>query len=148
MSVKNKTALPSEADHVKSDDFFDAVAKGDPKRAAHVLRRLNEFTSSELQLLADLISGDASKKFFPYRFELKKRAAGRPTEPLARGVAVFGLVRAIVRELERGLSLKQSVQLEAAIIIVAKKLKLSRSTVRRAWDEYPQKDIVFKRFTN
>jgi hypothetical protein len=146
MTTKKETESPRQP--ATSDDFFDAVAQGNTEEAVDVLRRLDRLGPMDLDLLADLISGDASSTLFPYRFESKKRTAGKPSDPLARRAVALGFVRMIVQELERAHELTKIAKLESAINLVAERMKVSPSTVRRAWDQWPQKDRILKRFTN
>ena len=64
---------------ITEDDFFAALAAGDAKRAAEVLRSLKELGQGAVETLADLLEGDpVQQNFFPYRLELRRWGPGRP----------------------------------------------------------------------
>jgi hypothetical protein len=112
-----------------SEEFFEAIAAGNSQAAADALRKLDGLGRSDLQLLADLLSGaPVSARLFPYWIKLKKRGAGKPTDYMKNKADAFGFVRLISQELE------SSSKLDAAIHNVAKTTGKSYSHVRRAWD--------------
>ena len=80
-----------------SDEFFEAIAAGNSEAAADALRRMSGLGPQDLQLLADLFSGDpVCANLFPYRIELKK-GADRPTDPMRKKADAFRFVRLIRR---------------------------------------------------
>jgi hypothetical protein len=82
MPVKIEASPPGEP--ATSDEFFEAIALGDPKAAAEALRRMDSLGPMDLQLLADLLGGDpVHARLFPFILTLKRRR-GRPSKDLLK----------------------------------------------------------------
>ena len=113
---------------ITEDDFFAALAAGDAKRAAEVLRSLKELGQGAVETLADLLEGDpVQQNFFPYRLELRRWGPGRARNFLGRELSRFKLRRMINEKL------KTEKKVYLAVAAVAKQTHLGPSTVWDAW---------------
>jgi hypothetical protein len=119
-----------------SDEFFEALAKGNMAAAADVLLCLDGLGRPDLELLSALMrDGPISKTFnglFPFHIELKRRRPGNPADWVEKKSRNFLIVHA-VREAEAKLGKKR----EAAVAEVMKRFKISRSEVFRALADRP-----------
>jgi hypothetical protein len=116
------------------DDFFEALATGDLKEAANILRSLQSLTPTALHTLAGLLEGDPSlKRYFPYRLVTGRWGKGQPPKSLEGEAENFALCLAI----EHALKTEKKVQL--AVAAVAKKTGKSPSTLWSIWSAHNKK---------
>jgi hypothetical protein len=125
--MPKKLQLGPVGEPATSEEFFEAIAEGDSKKAADALRRIDQLGPSDLQLLADLISGDpALAKLFPFRIKFARRTPGKPSDKLAKSATAFQIARAVDHELTK------CGKLEAAVETVGDRTGRSRATIFRA----------------
>jgi hypothetical protein len=83
MPTKIEASPPVEP--ATSAEFFEAIAVGNSKAAADLLRRMVGLGPGDVQLLADLLSGDpVHAKLFPFVLKLVRRRRGRPSKDLLK----------------------------------------------------------------
>jgi hypothetical protein len=106
-----KIPPPSPAgEPATSEDFFEAIHHGDSEGAADALRRMDGLGPSDVQLLADLLSGDpVHANLFPFVLTLRRRR-GRPMKDLIKKKRDQArIARAVQRVHEKSGSLKLAV---------------------------------------
>jgi len=111
-----------------SEEFFEALHAGDTKAAADLLRRMGTRGPSDVELLADLLSGDpVHAKLFPFVLTLARRRQGRPSkDPLKRMADQARVAR------EVDLAHKKLGRVKPAVAAVGERTKWGRSKIYKA----------------
>jgi hypothetical protein len=129
---------PDSEDEVERNNFLRALSAGNPVAAAKSLRKIDELTHVEREILADLLDGDPVLAHqYPYRLQLVPRKRGKPPVDY---LTKIGREQAIARAVIRAIA--EFGKLEAAIAHVQHQHKqrtkqtLSRSTIMKCYSAH------------
>jgi hypothetical protein len=121
--MPTKIEQPAPLEPATSDDFAEALSRGDAFEVANILRRLDALGPAELGVLADLLMDEpATRKLFRFGLKFVRRQGGRPSsdqmqkayddarirDAFDRALAEFGKWEAAIQEAMKSTKFKRT----------------------------------------
>ena len=90
--------------------LFGALCEGDAGTAGKLLKARKCLSQEEIELIADLLLGEANRKHCSHRLVFERWGRGRPTDHLEQRAKSQERARAIDREVQNGVKLEAALQ--------------------------------------